>query len=196
MIRNLGAISYTMKRQLLLLFSLATFLGIGSCTQDPEFPDVPSLTFREVEQSVITIPNQGIAESLILVLRFQDGNGDLGLSSDRSRFPQDFAGDFADNMAYHFNIVVKTYKKNTAGDFLPLVFQTVPVSYSGRFPRVSTEDREEPLEGDIRYTLNFVKATTGNFIKRGDVLRFEVFIYDRSKNKSNTVMSPDVTFTY
>ncbi|MBA9077922.1 MULTISPECIES: hypothetical protein [Rufibacter] len=197
MIRNLGAISYTMKRQKTFLpFAMAFAIGLSSCVKDPDFPMEPSLSFREVEQSTVTNnPSVGVYEKLILVLRFQDGDGNLGLSPNREKYPGDFKGPFADNQKYHYNWFATTYKK-VNGKYEVLKISNTPLVYNGRFPRIDSEDRQEPLEGDIRYTIEINKKSTGSFIQRGDTIRFDVFIVDRALNESNTVSTSDIVINY
>ncbi|MGV3538339.1 MAG: hypothetical protein ACO1OQ_00920 [Rufibacter sp.] len=178
---------------LLTLFMLVA--GLFSCVQDPEFPLEPRITYRGVEQETKTDPTQGVIESLILIVRFQDGDGNLGLSADRTKFPGDFQGPFADNQTTHHNFF--TFVERKVNDkYEPLKVFNNQLTYHGRFPRVSTEERQEPLEGDIRYNINFVKRSTGSVIKNGDIIRFRMYIYDRELNKSNEVTSEDIVIKY
>lgn len=62
---------------------LTVFCGvlITSCFDPPEYPNQPEIVFRSINYvEVPDLPNEAIQDSLILTLRFKDGDGDLGLS--------------------------------------------------------------------------------------------------------------------
>jgi hypothetical protein len=54
-----------------------------ACDKPPELPSVPSIEFDKVE-FVVADPG---ADSLIVYINFEDGDGDLGLRSDEEEFP-------------------------------------------------------------------------------------------------------------
>jgi hypothetical protein len=59
---------------------LLSFLVIifGSCFDPPEFPEVPQIEFEKIQ--FINSPSPSDFDSLILYIRFKDGNGDLGFN--------------------------------------------------------------------------------------------------------------------
>lgn len=66
-------------------FGLLSFLVLltGSCFDPPEFPVVPEIEFERLEFK--PAPTQVDDDSLLIYLRFRDGDGDLGLSADDVR---------------------------------------------------------------------------------------------------------------
>lgn len=54
-------------------------IGFGSCFDPPEFPNVPGIEFDHVEFVDGTFPKP---DSLILYIKFKDGDGNLGLDND------------------------------------------------------------------------------------------------------------------
>ena len=62
-----------------LLFS--SFAFISSCVPTTEFPVVPKIEFS----NVYFVDSN--TDSLVITLQFQDGDGDLGLSSDQNNYP-------------------------------------------------------------------------------------------------------------
>ncbi|GAB2538017.1 hypothetical protein GCM10027189_20690 [Rufibacter soli] len=164
-------------------------MGLTACYNKPDFESTPNLIFRGLEQHTLRTSTNITYDSLILVVRFQDGDGDLGLSE--TEFPDDIKGQFAPGQAYFHNIFVNVYKK-VNGKFLQLQVNGVPYALPGRFPRVSIDGRDEPLEGDIRYSLDRIYENRNSLIQRGDTLRFETRIVDRALHASPTVTSSEV----
>lgn len=62
---------------------------ISSCFEPPEYPFEPEITFRSIKYvEVADLPNgESMADSLILTIRFRDGDGNLGLTSTERRPP-------------------------------------------------------------------------------------------------------------
>ena len=64
-------------------------VGIASCFDPPEYPDIPEIIFKSLNfVSVPALPSGEVTpDSLILVLRFKDGDGNLGLSPNETAPP-------------------------------------------------------------------------------------------------------------
>ena len=60
----------------LLLFSVISMLGLMACNRAPELPVIPVIDFQEVIFKEVDGP-----DSLIVSIYFEDGDGDLGLTS-------------------------------------------------------------------------------------------------------------------
>jgi len=59
---------------------------VSSCFDPPEYPDAPEISFKSVSyvkggQPLPDDPGQVAADSIILILNFKDGDGDVGLGS-------------------------------------------------------------------------------------------------------------------
>lgn len=183
---------YTLKYSLACLL-LA--LALASCRKEPNYPDVPQISFKRIIQTSHDADGLQI-DSIFLVVGFQDGDGNLGLSSDDKS--EDYSFPFEKGSVYENNFQVKLLQQvpdpNNPSEFIFQEYQ-FPVegfNLSGRFPRISTDDREEPLEGEIKFGMQF----TEEFFRPGEVIKFEVFIYDRETpvpNKSNVIESEPVT---
>lgn len=66
------------------LWYLFVFLVFGSCTERPTFPNTPAIAFNEYyfqEIKDITL------DSLVIKLKFEDGDGDLGLDANETDYP-------------------------------------------------------------------------------------------------------------
>ena len=66
---------YWMKR-ILVYTGFISFFALSFCTRPPELPVVPSINFEYIQFKEVEGP-----DSLILSVFFQDGDGDLGLTS-------------------------------------------------------------------------------------------------------------------
>lgn len=57
----------------------------GSCFDAPNFPDEPRIELEDV--TFVETPNTSLADTLIIALRFKDGDGDLGLDATQINEP-------------------------------------------------------------------------------------------------------------
>ena len=73
-------------------------LMLASCFQAPEYSLIPSIEFESVIFKDLSNPSD--ADSLILTIRFKDGNGDLGLgdADTLEPFNSRFFYEFSDNI--------------------------------------------------------------------------------------------------
>lgn len=174
---------------------LLLVLVLGSCRKEPHYPNTPEIEFKRIEQ--VHLPEEfGIRrDEISIVIGFRDGDGNLGLSA---RATADTTAPFNEGSQFYNNFVVNLLirQQNPAGDytFVPYEFPVEGFDLSGRFPRISNDERQEPLEGEIKYTMR--EEFTSDLFNPGDVIKFEVFIYDRNlpiPNKSNVVMTDEVT---
>lgn len=96
---------------------------------------------------------------------------------------------------YRFNFYVQFLKDDGTGNFevisdsIQCVQYNVCTPFHGKFTRLnrkqySSEIYVGPLEGEISFTMSSL-----NFKVFGNKLKFRIYIYDRSLNKSNTVES-------
>lgn len=173
--------SYLLLKTLVLFGGLAFFY---SCQKPPKYDNRPNIDFKDVE-IYSSLENGVKKDSLILVTRFEDGDGDLGLSNADVLTPPFNQPNTTNGLNYFVDILIK---KNG-------VFQTLTLpagfSFNGRFPRLSPDGRIGPIEGDLRYSI--VIRNNNPLVKAGDVLKFRVYIKDRALNQSNIEESDEVT---
>ncbi|MGV3640224.1 MAG: hypothetical protein ACO1NZ_06875 [Adhaeribacter sp.] len=173
-----------------LLYQSALVLGFlvtaYGCNKPPEYPIEPKIEFKDIESYPVF--TQGAKkDSLIIVTRFEDGDGDLGLSSEEVNNPPYNQGD------NNLNYLVETFvKKQGAAGFEKI---DLPAT-SGRFFRLSPDNRVGPLEGDLRYSGIKVPAQNIFNLKAGDQIKFRVQIRDRALHPSNTVETEAHTITF
>lgn len=180
---------YILKYSTALLLIILLF---SSCRKEPKYNDAPEIEFKRIEKFRLTkdqFGNPANIEQINIVIGFRDGNGNLGLSTENGSV--DKAPPFDSGSPYENNFIVRFLIKNAQGQFEEYEFPVAGFDKSGRFPRISNDDREEPLEGEIKYTMTL----TEDLFDPGDVLKFEVFIYDRTLPtplKSNVVTTSEV----
>ena len=199
------------------LFLFFTVFWITGCKKPPEYSDVPVLT--EVTQAGFSqgIPNDTLTppDTIKLGVYFRDGNGNMGLTDadagwpyheinfilndDGERIQPGDPGapavgpcnyhEGADGNLYlgelneaHNNFIVDFYTQQPDGSFQK---EDLCIGYSGRFPPIYKDEVEEVLEGNIKYTI------TSYFFPKGYV-KFDIAVYDRALNKSNTVTTPPI----
>ncbi len=169
-------------------------LGIISCYPEPDFDNSPSISLESVSRKA----KQEKIDSVIIVVAFQDGNGDLGLSGSETdpkfseRTPE---GEF--NKFFH-NFFIEIKRKNENGDLEDIVFPDNQ-GFDGRFPILNRDidnpsrlGKERALEGNIRYGFELFYDFLGSPIHEGDQLVFEVHIADRDLNTSNEITTPEI----
>lgn len=189
------------------LGSLTLLLALSSCRKEPVYDVVPEIEFRRVEQYHLVetpFPSRPditlLRDSLVLVIGFKDGDGNLGLSNDRDS--PDFQAPFNEGSLYEDNFRTIMYYRiddpaSPSGTrFVPYPFPNPNNQFSGRFQRLSSDDRPEPLEGEIKYGFKDINASEFPLLRPGTVIKFDIFIYDRTTpvpNRSNIVTTSEIT---
>jgi hypothetical protein len=132
-----------LKHKLLINLCLLGLFGLGACYSPPEFPLEPTIAYNNVEFK--EVPNS--LDSLIISIKFQDGDGDLGLDANETQVPY--------NDVWYINI---------GSEETP-----VPLSYSNRFE--PPWDTLPPYE--FPYTCTNYTTNHGFTDYEGDTLYFQ-----------------------
>ncbi|HSZ71625.1 MAG TPA: hypothetical protein VK750_03045 [Cytophagaceae bacterium] len=164
---------------LALLVSLGAFNT--ACRKVPKFSDVPNIQYKNIRKQTFynaaqSSPTDSLfADSVIIGLHFEDGNGDLGYQdSDLSSAPVDF--------------FVDVYRQ-TNGIFSPAIFQDSTLTYNGHIPLLAPVSSPGPIEGDLFYAMTFNYSTSQ---LHNDTLKFVVKLKDRAGNMSNSIETDPV----
>jgi hypothetical protein len=122
-----------------------------------------------------------------LIFKFTDGDGDIGLRTG------DTAGIYSINTPYYYNLYIKTYYKNYLGQYVDTAIfdqQTNQID-SGlirqRIQFIENETKEEYLRGEIIVDLYGYRQST-----KHKNIKYKIFMYDRAKNKSNEIETPEL----
>jgi hypothetical protein len=150
-----------------VIFGLTALLS--GCYKEPTFDLKPSIEFVDIRKEIILEAFSGSkADSIIVDIKFQDGDGDLGQDEIDKAKSQG-----------NFNYIVKILEKKKG--VYSVKIQTEP--YSGVFPRLKSSSKAGPIEGVLNYSMNFLQP----FIPKNDTLKFQIYIKDRAGNASNTI---------
>ncbi|TAE68448.1 MAG: hypothetical protein EAZ85_14185 [Bacteroidetes bacterium] len=170
-----------MKKIIFLSLIFATFLLVG-CYTKPEFSTTPNISFVGIDKFTVTNPlTTSREDSIIIKIKFQDGDGDLGLDQG------DTLGTFKRGQPNHFNYKISVFVKNGA-IFNPLPLPDPSFTYDGRFPRLEDRGRKNPLEGILTRNISFKQSS---FVAN-TILKFRIKIYDRALNVSNEIETSEV----
>lgn len=190
---------YLLKYGAALTLLVAT---LSSCREEPTYPETPQIEFERVDVNYTT--DFGISTAnMTIVVSYKDGDGNLGLNplNPNSEEP-DSQAPFNAGSPYENNFIAELFIKQpvegSPGDSAFVRYQ-LPVEgfdFSGRFQRLTSDERVEPLEGEIRYTLSSI---TNEFFNPGDIIKFQIYIYDRNTpvpNKSNIIETSPIKLTF
>lgn len=155
----------------LILALVSWMLVFSSCVKQESFPVIPQIGYEGFAGVFDTgaYPVQGI-----LTISFQDGDGNIGLNSRDTLFPYQKDG------PYYYNYVIKYFEKRDTG-WAELVLDP---PLSSRIPVLNPDYPGKAIKGIIVDTLPM------NPKPDYDTIRFELYIYDRTLNKSNTIITP------
>jgi hypothetical protein len=155
------------------LFILLVSGFLMSCYKEVSFDVKPAIEFKSLKKEIRIDQFAGSKkDSVVLTIKFQDGDGDLGLNEKEKT---------AAELTNDFNYIIRIFrkKKGVFAEFVP------DVPYSGYFPRLQADGKTGPVEGTIDYSIDFPHP----FTPVKDSLKFEITIKDRSGNVSNTTES-------
>jgi hypothetical protein len=177
-----------------LVFCALISLTSVSCSSLPDLTESPKIKYKSLRFAKGN-PNT-VFDTMFLTLDFEDGNGDLGLSSNETTGNFALLKDDGSINENHYNIMVRPFiKAKGAPTFVEKILcpsPPCPNNFNGRYPRLLFDNVEKPLQGEIVY--NFISSNFGydNFGLTDSVIRFEVFIRDRMLNVSNTITTDTV----
>lgn len=111
-----------------------------------------------------------------LVIAFQDGDGDIGLSI------SDTTGPFAPDSAYYYNFFIDFIEKQH-GEW---VVVELPTPLHARVPYLS-EDVPESIEGELT-----ILTYINNYFSPYDTVKLRCQIVDRALHESNIIETPEI----
>jgi hypothetical protein len=136
-----------------------------------DFPPEPNIEFLNF---------RALADTGIMTIKFQDGDGNLGLKL------SDTLGDFHFSKPFYHNLFFEYYEKDDFNGWQPGVdFFGSPIIFKYRLPYMEPNGRNKSLEGEIQITMEprYFNPSSPN----SDTIKFIIYLYDRDLNKSNEV---------
>ena len=125
----------------------------------------------------------------MIVIKFRDGDGDLGLTSeDRNNPPYQLLNPDGTPNRYYYNYFVQVFRK-TKGVFNEINFD---FPYCSFLP-LRTDGKTGPIEGDLEYGVAPFYLNSPLFPQpANDTLKFRIQIIDRALNESNIIETDEV----
>lgn len=170
---------------------LLTGLTVSSCLEPPDYSDTPSIDFESISSERISDAN-GVFDRVTIIVSYRDGDGDLGVDNDEKTADSPWARLKPDGTLnpFHNNYYFTPFLRNAQNEFVELALPDPNFNYNSTYPRLVGDDRKAPLRGDLKFSYDFFQ---GNPFRRGQVVRFNVSIFDRALNQSNTVTTDPIT---
>ncbi|CAA9346988.1 MAG: hypothetical protein AVDCRST_MAG56-8203 [uncultured Cytophagales bacterium] len=196
-----------------LFFLLLALMSCQTKEDTPPISPVPVIAFKGLTKHT-SLPfgpqNNLVNDSVNLVIDYQDGDGDLGYTSEEvdNLVNQYGAGGVDDRRIYNYYLELE---KKVNGVFRPVLYPTPGITFWGIFPRVELANAAynypnspypfrirtfPPHRGEITYRFRIeapIDQSPG-YAQVGDTLRAHVQIADRALNVSNTIQTPEFIY--
>jgi hypothetical protein len=175
----------------LRLLQVAGLLSLGAgltgCLNEPSYPNTPAIEFDNIRLQRFPVANSTVPiDSVYITVRFQDGDGDLGLNTVEA---QSAPYGSKDRAAVNYINTAFIKNPNNGGQFdsARIFYNYLPKRdlYS-LFDHLSptTDNRKAPLRGTLTRAYGFY---LGSPYLPGQEIKFRVSIYDRALNHSNEI---------
>ena len=179
------------------LFRLAFTLGtagllaasLGSCLKAPDYSTTPEIAFDNITNLRLAPKVSGgvVQDSMRLTIRYQDGDGDLGLNSDERKALQ--------GTSFYNNYFIEPYVKQINDKryvSAASLGRTAVGAYNSAYPHVTTltDNKAAPIKGTL--TLALIPFILGQTFLPGEKVKFSIQIADRAKHLSNVIMTDSV----
>jgi hypothetical protein len=170
--------------RIFFLLSLLIGVGMAACVKEPDYSMTPVIRFESIRKITKT-SNDGFGgkakiDSVIMSIRFEDGDGDLGIT----------AAEIKANSKY------KDFRNFEVDVLLRKNGKYVPITFSPKLGGLMNfqfrpDQKPGPIEGSIAYSTQFVyafyKGYSPLFTEKNDTLKFQISIRDKAFNQSNMV---------
>jgi hypothetical protein len=162
----------------LISISLMVILLTG-CPEIQTLPDTPRIEFESFTLSEKTddLGNEIILGELVFL--FEDGDGDIGLPANDSIAPDDSS---------EYNLFLMMFKKIDL-EYVEVGKEELGAPLFYRIPYIEPrEGQNKTLQGNIKIDFEYLTLDY-------DTIRYDFYMYDRARNKSNTESTTDISFT-
>lgn len=156
----------TMERRIFTtsLLAMLTSLFFSGCKEENTYPATPVIEFV----SLTKYESVSQLDSLELVFSFTDGNGDVGTP---------------DIDTVNRDVFVKFFEMKN-GVFVEFTDLAAPLEY--KIPFLFPRGNNTSLVGEIKINVEY------NYIQPNDTIRYELYMKDRARNKSNTITTSTI----
>ncbi|MCC5945000.1 MAG: hypothetical protein JJT94_08685 [Bernardetiaceae bacterium] len=159
-------------------------LGLSGCLTEPNYPDIPQISFLSIK----VFPSKAIerADSVVVIIEINDGDGDLGLSPNETNPPFSLFNPDSTENKFFFNYFIEV-ERLEGDDFEPIMVGGTPFTLNGRFQRLNPEGRQGAMDVELGYRFLVIFGGAFSPVQAGDILRFKIQIADRALNLSNEI---------
>lgn len=160
---------------------LTTSLAIGAagCFTPPDYSPVPEIEFNSITKFETTNAFLQVKQdSVVITLKFKDGDGDLG-ESQQGREDTKYK-DWG-------NYELKTFKLNKQTKQFEEII--LPANAKIFFPMLKPDGKRGPIEGLLDYSSLFPYSRNAQMA----TLKFRIRLRDRALNNSNVVESDTIS---
>ncbi|MHA4738749.1 hypothetical protein [Dyadobacter sp. MSC1_007] len=175
-----------LKLSLFIILAAAAF----SCVDIPDFDDTPKIYYNGVDQTTIIDTVSGKeqkTELVTLTINFEDGDGDLGASSDDiqdTEFTKRYTNVPGWNLEANYELVTMIKQKDSTW-----VETIMPGDSFKFFPLLKLDGKSGPIKGKLDLNARFSYLNSAVMTK----VKFKIRIIDRAFRISNQVETDEVT---
>lgn len=159
-------------------------MALFSCRTDaPVFSDIPNLTLDKVEQFKL----DGKDSSVVILLNYTDGDGDIGLEETDTFPPFNFGS------PNFYNLKINVYRIDN-GIKYPIIIPstTDTLNFNDRIKNLTPTGKSKTISGSISINLNAIPYPG----ILPDSMSYSIQIIDRKLNKSNTIETNPLKFIF
>lgn len=178
-----------MQRQLIhgVLFLIGLTTWLSSCSPEPDFSNTPRIDYEGINVSRRLPARPGVVgggerDSVVITLRFTDGDGDLGENTPRNKTDSlAFVERYKDGWG---NYEIKTFRfvNGRFEEFLLLENRFL------LFPRLTREGQRGAIEGTLDFRQVFFYTRNAPIVP----VKFQIRVRDRALRVSNMVETDTV----
>lgn len=175
-----------LKLSLFIILAAAAF----GCVDIPDFDDTPKIYYNGVDQTTIIDTVSGKeqkTELVTLTINFEDGDGDLGASSDDiqdTEFTQRYVKVPGWNLEANYELITMIKQKDSTW-----VETIMPGDSFKFFPLLKLDGKSGPIKGKLDLNARFSYLNSAVMTK----VKFKIRIIDRAFRISNQVETDEVT---
>ena len=147
--------------RLFLLLSALLLITLSACNNDPVFSVVPEIEFVDIQPREV----QQFTDSMILTIRFTDGDGDLG------------------DQGVEKNMIVVDQRSTLTPEQSTLEYTV---------PNLTPDARNPSIQGLIYIQIAPTAITPGSSVT-SEKTNFSIRLFDRAGHASNVVLSDEIT---
>ena len=173
---------------------LLSAVVFGGCVDIPDFSDTPKIyynglsQFTEIDTLDAGTPSQSVqrTEIAVLSIRFEDGDGDLGVSTQDLQNPEVAAGYkkvAGWGLAGNYEVVTMTKRPNGTWDERIIAGDSTQM-----FPVLKTDGKPGPIKGTLDMYIRHPVSNSQVMATR----RYKVRIIDRAYRMSNQEEVPEI----